>query len=515
MKKTTNKPLPNYTFGVEIETFGVHGAVLAWALKQAGLRVTGRHASPETPAEQRRLDRNQGAWDLGDDGSIRGTHPIEIRSPILSGRKGLKEIETVCRALNEVGSEVNTSCGLHVHVGITNAETQGEKPFSIPEILTILKRYQAWEKTIDGFVASGRREGKNTYCGSIGSLIKNIDGEVEKSKVPVPVCVKVDETWAKGISTRDANRTNAEMLTGCDCNDCISRAVQVENRRVQDEYNQKYQRRLVMNDVTTLAQFGDHYHKVSVSPLTKYGTLEFRQHHGTTKGKEITNWVRFLLNHIEVSRRLTAASEPVVPVVSEQVVGGATEAGVVARKGFRSSYKDKDATMGLRPHVKKHFLGQKARFAPRPRGTKAAVAAARIPDAPSEVPRASGNLLSTEALARRVEELQQISRDVEDRAHDLTLRVAQQVSSVTQFEDLGTNEEIAQRNAPNTLQINPVNGEMEQIYVPGPVQEMTVIQALDAAFGRESGTFNATYSVNVAPSWQASIRDQIYSITRR
>jgi hypothetical protein len=481
MKKTNgSKPLPNYTFGVEIETFGVHGAVLAWGLKKNGLLVTGRHATPETPAEQRRRAREQGAWDLGDDGSIRGDHPIEIRSPVLSGRKGLKEIEKVCRVLNELGSQANASCGLHVHVGITNAEKQGEKPFTIPEILTVLKRYQAWEKTIDGFVASGRREGKNNYCASISGLVKTIDTEVEKCKAPAPEVAKVDTTWASARSTRDGNRTNAEMLTGCDCGECVVRAVTVENRRLQDEYNQKYQRRINLNDVTTLAQFGDHYHKVSVTPLTKYGTLEFRQHHGTTKGKEITNWVRFLLNHIEVSRRLTVASEPIVTAVIPEGASAPEPGSVEVRKGARGpAYKDKDVTMGLRTHVKKHFLGQKARFAPRPRRTKkAAVQAVAIEAAPTEVPREPLRFLNVaQGTAPHVWRL------TPNEMLGATI-TADPGGSVTppetvyrvHFEDLGTPVEIARRPA-NALQQNPITGRVEAVHVEGPVTEVAVIQA--------------------------------------
>lgn len=57
------------------------------------------------------------------------------------------------------------------------------------------------------------------------------------------------------------------------------------------------------------------YHKVNLEAYIKYGTIEFRQHSGTTEPTKIINWVRFLQAFIEESRatasQTVATSDPV------------------------------------------------------------------------------------------------------------------------------------------------------------------------------------------------------------
>ena len=45
----------------------------------------------------------------------------------------------------------------------------------------------------------------------------------------------------------------------------------------------------------------DRYYKVNTVPLTSYGTVEFRQHSGTTDYEKISHWVRFLIGFVEAS----------------------------------------------------------------------------------------------------------------------------------------------------------------------------------------------------------------------
>ena len=54
------------------------------------------------------------------DSSIRGENPIECVSPVLTGKAGMKSLETCCKALNEANAQVNISTGLHVHIGAAN-----------------------------------------------------------------------------------------------------------------------------------------------------------------------------------------------------------------------------------------------------------------------------------------------------------------------------------------------------------------------------------------------------------
>lgn len=56
-------------------------------------------------------------WNRGMDGTVNGIYPAEFQSPILSGAAGIASITEMCALLNAHDTEVNRSCGLHVHVG--------------------------------------------------------------------------------------------------------------------------------------------------------------------------------------------------------------------------------------------------------------------------------------------------------------------------------------------------------------------------------------------------------------
>jgi len=50
--------------------------------------------------------------------------------------------------------------------------------------------------------------------------------------------------------------------------------------------------------------FASKYHKVSLAKINEYGTVEFRQHSGTTDYTKISNWVKFLMSFVEASKDL-------------------------------------------------------------------------------------------------------------------------------------------------------------------------------------------------------------------
>lgn len=97
------------TYGIEIETIAPDSAV-----HEHGLRIGAyKHGIqvPYLPA----------GWTAERDGSIRasggGGHCCEIVSPILQGPECLTQVVQVLAALAAKGHRVNTSCGVHVHVG--------------------------------------------------------------------------------------------------------------------------------------------------------------------------------------------------------------------------------------------------------------------------------------------------------------------------------------------------------------------------------------------------------------
>ena len=90
------------------------------------------------------------------DSSIRGENPIECVSPVLTGKTGMKSLETCCKALNEANAQVNRSTGLHVHIGAQNLSDEA--------YINVFKNYQKLERVIDTFMAISRRANNSQWC---------------------------------------------------------------------------------------------------------------------------------------------------------------------------------------------------------------------------------------------------------------------------------------------------------------------------------------------------------------
>ena len=83
----------------------------------------------------------------------------EMVSPILQGDLSMKYLKVVMDAIEQVGGTVNRSCGLHVHVGVSD--------WKLKHFKNLYKRYQKFEKVIDSFMPNSRKENNNSYCRSI------------------------------------------------------------------------------------------------------------------------------------------------------------------------------------------------------------------------------------------------------------------------------------------------------------------------------------------------------------
>lgn len=104
------------------------------------------------------------------------------------------------------------------------------------QIGTIFLSYARWEAIFDSLVAPSRRDDENSYCGSLDKAL----GYVNRFRVDP--------------------RNAAEDI------------------------------------------WGDHqmrYKKVNLKALLRHGTIEFRQHQGTTNAEKIVNWVVLLLGFVE------------------------------------------------------------------------------------------------------------------------------------------------------------------------------------------------------------------------
>ena len=150
-----------YTVGVEIECFNVVKSILKSAIEAAGLkaRETGyNHEDSET------------TYKLGHDGSITADSQsykggtCEVVTPIL---KNLTSLKKVCAALNEHDAKVNTTCGLHVHIGAED--------FTDADWRKIVVNYGRIEPVIDSFMAKSRRADNAYYCKSVVNAARRIE----------------------------------------------------------------------------------------------------------------------------------------------------------------------------------------------------------------------------------------------------------------------------------------------------------------------------------------------------
>jgi len=91
------------------------------------------------------------AFEAKEDGSIAG---MEFASTILYGDAGLAEIESLCKFGKDHRWVVNGSCGLHIHLDVSNEKTEQLKAIALAYYLT----YHAWLK----FVCDTRIS--NSFC---------------------------------------------------------------------------------------------------------------------------------------------------------------------------------------------------------------------------------------------------------------------------------------------------------------------------------------------------------------
>lgn len=152
-----------FTFGVEIECL-----VAANLMRESATR----NAMSFQYEGYNHTDNNH-YYKFVSDSSIRGENPIECVSPVLTGKTGMKSLETCCKALNEANAQVNRSTGLHVHIGAQNLSDEA--------YINVFKNYQKLEKVIDTFMAPSRRANNSQWCRTLQG--KNFERCLTKSDV--------------------------------------------------------------------------------------------------------------------------------------------------------------------------------------------------------------------------------------------------------------------------------------------------------------------------------------------
>lgn len=145
-----------FTFGVEIECL-----VAASLMRESATR----NEMPFHYEGYNHVDNNH-YYKFVTDSSIRGENPIECVSPVLTGKAGMKSLETCCKALNEADAQVNISTGLHVHIGAANLSDEA--------YINVFKNYQKLERVIDTFMARSRRANNSQWCRTLQGMSLNI-----------------------------------------------------------------------------------------------------------------------------------------------------------------------------------------------------------------------------------------------------------------------------------------------------------------------------------------------------
>mgnify|MGYP003110074313 FL=1 len=199
-------------FGIEIEAFGVSTYRVQDALRAAGLNAEVEGYNHITRSH----------WKITSDASINGRNAFELVSPILQGQNGLRQLKKACKVLNDLGAQVNVSCGLHVHLD--------SQEMNVDEILSVYNRYCDYTSQIDQVVSPSRRGEGARYVSQV--------------------------------------------------------------KRVNRKFHSK----------RGLARHQNKYRKVNLVNIASRGSIEFRQHQGTTDYTKISNWLSFLMQFVEASR---------------------------------------------------------------------------------------------------------------------------------------------------------------------------------------------------------------------
>lgn len=285
--------MPNdFTFGCEIEISrgGASAADCYAALRAAGIKAE-HHRSAHLPRS------NPQSWVVCPDGSCAG----EIVSPILRGQDGLALLAKVCDTLLAAGATVDTSCGLHVHVGARNVLTIGQ-------LQNLAKMFLRHEAAFDQILPPSRRNGSNRFCQRQGP------SQFVGSNDPASRLALADKLAAID------NARNVEALA----------------RIMNGGYE------------PGSAYTGHRYFSLNFQAWMRIGTLEFRQHSGTVESRKVVEWVKLIVGFVSRATQMDAVKNDTTQATLDELLRKTDAAG-------RSFYKARAA----------HFAGRITRRAAR------------------------------------------------------------------------------------------------------------------------------------------------------
>lgn len=139
-----------FTFGVEMECFVNSGAIRT-AAERTGMTY-----------EYEGYNHRDGHsyFKFTTDGSLGGLpDPIECVSPVLAGNDGKRMLKNACKTLNMADAKVNSTCGLHVHIGAAKLTNK--------QYCNVFINYMYLEAVIDTFMAQSRRANNAFYAATL------------------------------------------------------------------------------------------------------------------------------------------------------------------------------------------------------------------------------------------------------------------------------------------------------------------------------------------------------------
>jgi len=245
----------NFSFGIEIEYYGISNHVAQAAFLAAGIK----------------------GWSNVTD----GTNNVDgeaVSAPMAICATSYASIKLACETLEAAGAKINIDCGLHVHIGnallndnVTCEQytstsiayndrtglyhTDHKDPFDIPVVKDVAIRYAKSVNTPNGIpacLAKSRRTGGHGY------------------------------RWA--VVTSEAALQPANTLE----------ELKAATQMGRSNYSRKYS---------------------AINFLTwSNGTIEFRQHGGTMDVEKIWNWVLFLTNMFDhtIENRISTGTQTIV-----------------------------------------------------------------------------------------------------------------------------------------------------------------------------------------------------------
>ena len=196
-----------YTFGIEIETSGANIPTIERAFDRAEIR----------------------GCDVKPDGTPRVDAEI-VLPPLAACDFAFDYIKKICRVLSDVGANVNSSCGLHVHIGnaplIESANATRfcgdsirvksetgrfvvgqyfQEPMDFIAVQDIMRRYTRQQDAVNSMFPRSRTD--NRYCSPLST--RRIENASNISELTFGKFTTINlQTWARGtIEFRQASGT--------------------------------------------------------------------------------------------------------------------------------------------------------------------------------------------------------------------------------------------------------------------------------------------------------------------